>query len=509
MRSVLNYVLRENQYYPTPEKLAEDILYRLGRDRELENLKEIHILEPCAGDGALCRVMKAEFGEAAKIDCLEIEPVLRQSLQGQGFHVVGEDFETFESMPFYDLIFMNPPFNKGANFLLRAYDLLNGNGRLICILNAETIKNPFTKERERLQALIEKVGEVEFIENAFSKGKRKSNIEIAVVMLKKPIYENEFDVFGDLKKDVLSIEEQVYEQLREQVTQTDLVGFDKIENAVSIYRTSVKTLFQSIEAIRAAQNSLKYIEAEAKEFNIDMEQFLNIIIEGTEIEAKEEVTKNIRKMAWSYVLKFCDMDKYLFSKQQQDFYDKLDKGSADLPFTRNNISQFFQNLFEKRQEYLNQGIKDLFEEITRHHSGNPYREEGWKTNKNWKINKKIITQWGGFEYSWGSFSLRYGRNGWQDDLDRIVRRIRPMDTRGFTIREALELKFRCLGRIGNGAVIDNTCETPYFHIRFFKKGTLHITFKDQTILDELNQLGAGLRRDLGYDDWGKKPEDVL
>ena len=179
MRRVLNYVLRESQYYPTPEQLVEDILYRLERDWDVE---EMHILEPCAGDGAICRVMKEKF-EDATIDCLEIEPVLRDSLRGQGFNVIGEDFETFESMPFYDLIFMNPPFSKGANFLLRAYDLLNANGRLICLLNAETVKNPFTKERERLNALIEKCGEVEFLENGFSKGKRKTDVEIAVVVV--------------------------------------------------------------------------------------------------------------------------------------------------------------------------------------------------------------------------------------------------------------------------------------------------------------------------------------
>jgi hypothetical protein len=103
MRGVLNYVLRESQYYPTPEKLVEDIVYRLRQRGEFSHVEEMHILEPCAGDGAICRVMKEEFQDAT-IDCLEIEPVLRESLRGQGFNVIGEDFETFESMPFYDLI---------------------------------------------------------------------------------------------------------------------------------------------------------------------------------------------------------------------------------------------------------------------------------------------------------------------------------------------------------------------------------------------------------------------
>jgi 16S rRNA G1207 methylase RsmC len=44
----------------------------------------------------------------------------------------------------YDVIVMNPPFNKGAKFLLKAYDCLNGSGQLVCLLNAETINNLFS-----------------------------------------------------------------------------------------------------------------------------------------------------------------------------------------------------------------------------------------------------------------------------------------------------------------------------------------------------------------------------
>jgi hypothetical protein len=93
------------------------------------------------------------------------------------------DFEEYAGSPFYDLIVMNPPFSKGARFLLKAYDLLVGGGELICFLNAETIRNPCTKDRELLKSLIERVGETWFLEKAFSESKRKTDVKTAVVYL--------------------------------------------------------------------------------------------------------------------------------------------------------------------------------------------------------------------------------------------------------------------------------------------------------------------------------------
>ena len=68
-----------------------------------------------------------------------------------------------------------------------------------------------------------------------------------------------------------------------------------------------------------------------------------------------------------------------------------------------------------------------------------------------------------------------------------------------TIKKALRHKFNQLGTIPKGSDFDNTTETYYFDIKFFKKGTLHIVFKDDRVLDELNRIGGQLRRELGYD----------
>jgi len=531
-KQILKYLTKENQYYPTPKELINDILAKVDESNRYDSMpEEIHFLEPCAGDGEICRTVRDYFKEEhkrieIKIKCIEIEPTLRNSLTGQGFNVISSDFEKFDGKPFYDLIIMNPPFSKGARFLLKAYSLLTSGGRLVCILNAETIKNKCTKEREQLSHLIERTGEVEFIGNAFQSEdtERNTDTEIAVVYLQKPAYENEFDPFGGINDNVLTEEEKAIDELKQRLSSegtenSQLITFDKVENAINLYRNCTKQIFSGIDTIQQIKTGLSYLNKEAKEFDINLEQFFKIILENEPEKAKEESIKVLRKMIWSYVIKFCNMDQYLFHRQRQDFYDKLDKGSGTLPFTKDNINQFFSNLFLQKNEYFKQGIEDLFNEITSYHNGNTKHSDGWKTNKNWKINKKIIVKWGLVDYTdYSKYSRydsknKYGKfdckgnydSNWVDDLDKIVRKIQPIGSSGLTIKDALNNRFKSLGTVYVGESYDNTAETPYFNLKFWKKGTLHIVFKDNKILEELNLIGAKLRRDLGYDDYGKKP----
>lgn len=500
-KNVLKYLNIRNQFYKTPKDLIYDILYEIRHKHLFNDVEEIRFLEPCAGDGAICELIKEEFENKVIIDAIEIENVLRENLKGKGFNVVGEDFESYESIPFYNLIIMNPPFNKGDKFLLKAYEHLTNNGVLVCILNAETIKNPYTKDREILKNLIDKCGYTKFLENSFSEAERETNVEIAIVFLKKPNYETEFDFFGNINPKVLSDEEKIIFQLKQQTESGEIMTFNKVDNAIALYRNCVKQIFEGINTINQIKTGLSYLDKEAKEFDIKIDDFLKVILENNAEDAREESIKIIRKLGWSYVIKFCNMDKYLFHRQKNDFYNKIDKGSVALPFTKDNISQFFSNIFNSRDQYFKQGIVDLFEEITGKHSGNRFGE-GWKTNKNWKIGKKIIVDWG-IRFDYNSFSTLYGDSmQWLDDLDKVVRLIKNYEG-SYTIKESLNNRFRVIGRIEKGQKFYNETETAYFCIKFYKKGSLHITFKDDYILEQLNVIGAKTRKDLGYDDYGK------
>lgn len=50
---------------------------------------------------------------------------------------------------------MNPPFSNGEQHLLKALELQKSGGHIICLLNAETLNNPFTLARKELLRVLE------------------------------------------------------------------------------------------------------------------------------------------------------------------------------------------------------------------------------------------------------------------------------------------------------------------------------------------------------------------
>ena len=60
-------------------------------------------------------------------------------------------------------------------------------GTIVSLLNAETIKNPYSNERKQLTNLLDKYNaEIEYIENAFSSADNTTNVEIALIKVYIP-----------------------------------------------------------------------------------------------------------------------------------------------------------------------------------------------------------------------------------------------------------------------------------------------------------------------------------
>ena len=157
----------QRTFYPTPEELGKRLLAGIDWNY-IES-----VLEPSAGKGDLARVCagldkQSEYNgyyptsdwswEAAishaDIDCIEIDPTLRAVLESNGFRVIHDDFLTFQTQKHYHLIAMNPPFDQGAAHLLKALEMVEHGGIVRCILNADTLRNPYTNERRRLVKLL-------------------------------------------------------------------------------------------------------------------------------------------------------------------------------------------------------------------------------------------------------------------------------------------------------------------------------------------------------------------
>src|SRR5690625_2843691 len=108
-------------FYPTPKALFQ----RLIRN----NLRYVtgRILEPSAGKGDMIKhilgINNYRRSDALKIDAIENDPRLVNTLTGEGFNVVWDDFLTYETFKEYDYIIMNPPFYYSVDHVYKAQDI--------------------------------------------------------------------------------------------------------------------------------------------------------------------------------------------------------------------------------------------------------------------------------------------------------------------------------------------------------------------------------------------------
>jgi hypothetical protein len=82
---------------------------------------------------------------------------------------------------------MNPPFANGDLHLLKAIDIQKNGGKIVCILNAETIDNPYSNTRKLLANTLNKYNaEIKYYENAFVGSERTTVVCVAVVYIDIP-----------------------------------------------------------------------------------------------------------------------------------------------------------------------------------------------------------------------------------------------------------------------------------------------------------------------------------
>ena len=161
-----------NTFYPTPINIINKMLYSI--DFKLIN----SVLEPSAGKGDIVNevIEKLKYAHSYyynksavwDIDTIEIDENLQHVLKGKGYRTVHNDFLTYNSFKRYDLIIMNPPFSTGDKHLLKAIEMQESGGQIVCLLNAETFRNPYNNTRKDLvRKLEDHNAEIEYVQNAF------------------------------------------------------------------------------------------------------------------------------------------------------------------------------------------------------------------------------------------------------------------------------------------------------------------------------------------------------
>lgn len=525
-------------FYPTPPALAEKLLSGI----EWETVE--NVLEPQAGKGNIVRAAVEKYAalrghgdRRLHVDCVEIDPYLRSILQYEfcgprmgelcerihqleekkeydceihryrelpadeaaeykalkreqelrrrlDLRIVHDDFHTFQSRKRYDLIAMNPPFADGDAHLLKAIALQRRSGGMIrCILNAETIRNPYTNRRRFLAGKLRELeAEIEYVERAFSDSERKTDVEAALIKINIPAPKRESVIFDRLRR-AAKIEEPTPSDVTE-MTVDDFIG-----RIVSQFNVEVDA---GIELIREYGAMKPYIlESFHKDGFFNGPTMTLCVGEPGRssrggVPSVNEYLRLVRAKYWEALFSNKEFVGKLTSNLRDEYREKVN-AMADFDFTLFNIQQIAEQMNTEMGRGIQETIVALFDKLTQEYAWYPecakniHYYNGWKTNKVHKINSKvIIPTYGMFSsYEWGKKTFEvYEAEKVISDIEKVFDYLDGNET------AAVDLHGVLLRACEAGQTRNIPCK--YFDVTLYKKGTMHIRFRNQTLVDRFN-----------------------
>lgn len=491
------------QFYPTPSALA-------GKLFEAVNFNKVKtVLEPSAGKGDLVEFAtqrkctyrygrsRTERGysreEKLDCDCIEIDTNLQAILKSKGLRVVHDDFLSFATRKRYDLILMNPPFSDGDLHLLRAIEMAVNGGQIACILNAETIRNPCTNSRRVLAKKLKEVGaSIRFIEDAFARAERRAKVDVALVNISIPYTFADETIWENLKKAREAVNVDAGEQMN------NLAPKDNIERLILEHDLMCEAGISLMRCYNGIVQHLTTGEDLAYPLitlNIG-EQSTYGAVGKCEPEHVNKLLRMVRTHYWQHLFDLPDLRNRLTYDMQQQYRSLIDEMS-EYEFSKFNIQQVIERIMGQITVGVEDAIIKCFEKLSDEHSYNEnvqndniHYYNGWKTNKAHYVNNRCIIP------TWGCFATAYrenSRGGWSDsytsispsgcfkvlsDLEKALNYLDNGETSDIDLMQTLEA--------AKNANRNRNIECKYFTVTFFKKGTCHIKFRDQKIVDRLN-----------------------
>jgi hypothetical protein len=494
-----------DQFYPTPKELVFKMLDKLDEEQyKLAGIK--HILEPNCGKGDIVQAYKEYFNNKYKtrgwssrdadkeleFEVIEFDENLNSLLRGQNYNVVWDDFLSFDPPRFYDLIIMNPPFIDGDKHLMKAIQIQERvGGRILCLLNAETLKNPYTNTRKHLLKSIEKYnGFIEYIDNAFSDAERKTDVETAFIFIDVPMINMETMFEKEFKQDNPDLHVDNLQSL--------MPNMNKLEKLVFEYNMLKNATIELYKEKYRVDNLLK---------GFGIEPFVTINETGYTKEQSlplNEFVDKINLKFWNKFITETDFKNKLPSKLRDTFNYNMEK-QKNVAFTIENLRYFTEELMKAIPKSYEETCASVFDECTRKHcysdaswNSNIHMYNGWKTNSAYKVNKKVIIP---CYYSWSLYNVPDVLKDLNIIFNNISGSNYSIDTN--EICKAIERA-------------EKNIETEHFLLDSYKKGTIHIKFKNQSHLNVFNILaGKGkmwLPDDFmckSYDNMTKEEKDLV
>lgn len=486
-------------FYPTPPKLIQKMIDKLDY---IDFQKCTYILEPSAGSGSIIDYYKeyymkrnnryVRYNSKAEdyltFDAIEIDERLASLLRGKGVNVVWDNFLTFEPQRFYQLVIMNPPFNgnEGCRHLLQAIRIQERiGGQILCILNSETLKNAYSNNRKELANLLSKYNaDIEYIQDAFTESERYTEVETALIYINVPMVDNETMFERELKRDNPEIEFDSIKSLMPTMNKLETLIFE-----CDMIKKSGIELFKEKMKI---DNMLQGMNLKSKIQICDDYCKPNVLSVNSFVD-------KINLEYWQKFIEETDFKNRLPSKLRNNFTYNMEK-QKNITFNLENVRYFYEELVNSIPKSYEETCSRIFDELTvksayteKSWNQTVYLYSGWKTNSAYKIQDKSI--------------IRFYNNGYMyrlpDVLTDLVIIFENLSGRKNTLDQKNEngtVYQRILDSIKR---YEKNIDCPFMFIDSYKKGTLHLKYKDKSLVEAFNII-VGREKQWLPDDFGQK-----
>ncbi|HIC2868015.1 TPA: DUF4942 domain-containing protein [Citrobacter freundii] len=190
--------------------------------------------------------------------------------------------------------------------------------------------------------------------------------------------------------------------------------------------------------------------------------------------AMKAITRNLDREIWRDLMKESGMLSIMDAQAREQWYNSLEKD--DIPTIREeNILSTFKQLHQSKGEVFERGVINVFKCLS----------WDYKSNSPCRFGRKIIVNGLVKHARWG-FVLNWGRQ--RDRLADLERMLMLLDGKPVPDNRA-DVTCRLRDHINENRH-STSYEDEMFTIKYFQKGTAHITFKRSELVDKLNDIIA-------------------
>lgn len=443
------------EFYPTPKRVLD--LMQINCNNKV-------VLEPSAGKGDIIDYLYQN--RAKEVIAFEINKDLQKIVSSKCV-LLGDDFLECkpEQVSHIDMIVMNPPFSNADKHIEHAFDIAPEGCEIISLCNYESLDRSFSGRK--LKTLIRDYGDSESLGNCFDTAERKTGVEVGLVKLFKPTInsDSQFEGFFMDEED-------------DEDGNNGVMAYNEVFALVSRYVGAIKA-FDRLEAMK--NEVLQYtspVGLKDISFNLGY---------NNEVKTKEAFSKDLQKRSWDYIFRKMNMDKYVTSGVMRDINAFVEK-QQKYPFTMKNIYKMFEIIIGTRQQTFNRALEEAIDNFTKHTHENRFGVEGWKTNSGYMLNEKFIIEWMVEpKYSGDKLDLIYRSN--ESRISDLIKVMCNILGQNYNEKVALRDFFRA----NNGLERSIWYQWEYFDIKCFKKGTMHLKFRNKEDWYRLNRAYGELK----------------